>query len=446
MTDDVVGRPTDAFSADDLCPTPVWLLVMGIINVTPDSFSDGGQFLDAAAAIAQAQRLICDGAHIIDIGGESTRPGSQRVSADAEAARVLPVVEALRDSNVLLSVDTMRASLAAASIERGASIINDVSGGLADPAMLSTVAELGCDYVIQHWRGHAAGGGEPYGNVVTEVRDALLARVDAALAAGIKDAHIIIDPGIGFGKSREDDWSIVAALAKITGLGYRVLLGASRKRFLAEVSTGDAPQDRDVATAAVSLLAAQAGVWAVRVHDVQATVDALAVGARIEAVRLAAQADAQCCSARGGVDKTGVAGAGIVAVKRQQVGVQADAPLVPTNIISITGLKAKGYHGVFAHERENGQPFVVDLEIEVAAGEGDDLSETLNYATVCDEVAAIVSGEPVNLIETLADRIADAVLAHSQAKAVEVAVHKPQAPVAVPFGDIAVRTRRTKRA
>ncbi|MDR0837238.1 MAG: dihydroneopterin aldolase [Propionibacteriaceae bacterium] len=128
------------------------------------------------------------------------------------------------------------------------------------------------------------------------------------------------------------------------------------------------------------------------------------------------------------------------------MGVQADAPLVPTNIISITGLKAKGYHGVFAHERENGQPFVVDLEIEVAAGEGDDLSETLNYATVCDEVAAIVSGEPVNLIETLADRIADAVLAHSQAKAVEVAVHKPQAPVAVPFGDIAVRTRRTKRA
>ncbi|GAB3603056.1 dihydropteroate synthase [Microbacterium aureliae] len=259
-------------------------LVMGIVNVTPDSFSDGGRYLDHDSAIAHGLRLCREGAHILDVGGESTRPGAERVDPAEEQARVLPVIRGLAEARAAVSVDTMNASTAVAAVEAGARIVNDVSGGLADPELLAAVAPTGADVILGHWRGHSADMYAPatYRDVVGEVIAELAARVDAAGAAGIPPARIIIDPGIGFGKRGEQNWTVLRATERISLLGPRVLVGTSRKRFLAEALDHDDPagvdQDRrDVATAVTSVLAAQAGAWGLRVHDVAATRDALAI-------------------------------------------------------------------------------------------------------------------------------------------------------------------------
>lgn len=260
-------------------------LVMGIVNVTPDSFSDGGLFLDVDAAIAHGLRLRADGADLVDVGGESTRPGAQRIDPVTERDRVLPVVAALAAAGIPVSIDTMNAETALAAIAAGARIVNDVSGGLADPDMLPAVAGTGADVVLQHWRGASADmyANAEYGDVVREVLAELAARVDAAAAAGIPPARVVVDPGIGFGKRGGQNWAVLRGLGRIVGLGHRVLVGTSRKRFLAD-ALGEAASTgrRDLATAVTSVLAAQAGVWAVRVHDVAATRDALSVGARWE--------------------------------------------------------------------------------------------------------------------------------------------------------------------
>jgi len=254
-------------------------VVIGVLNVTPDSFSDGGLYQDLSAAVAHGVLLARQGAQYVDVGGESTRPGASRVSADVEIERIVPVIAALRAEGVPTSVDTTRAAVALAALEAGASVINDVSGGLADPAMLAVAAKAGCPYVIMHWRGHSASMQElaSYTNVVADVRAELSARIDAALAAGVDASSIIIDPGIGFAKTATHNWELSRHLQTFVGLGYPVLFGASRKSYLGLLLDGRPAAELDVATAATSVLAAQAGAWGLRVHDVQATVDALKV-------------------------------------------------------------------------------------------------------------------------------------------------------------------------
>jgi len=259
-------------------------VVMGVLNVTPDSFSDGGRYADLDAAVGHAVEMVAEGADIIDIGGESTRPGAGRVDAAEESARVLPVIRELVGAGVVMSIDTMRAEVAAAALGAGAALVNDVSGGLADPAMGKVVAEAGCPWVLMHWRGHSRRMQElaQYGDVVTDVRDELRQRVDAAVAAGVEEHLIAVDPGLGFAKTAEHNWRLSAHLDQIVSLGRPVLVGASRKSYLGSLLAGPdgrpRPTDgRAAATIATSVLAVQAGAWGVRVHDVLGTVDALKV-------------------------------------------------------------------------------------------------------------------------------------------------------------------------
>ncbi|NUU24697.1 MAG: dihydropteroate synthase [Streptomycetaceae bacterium] len=269
-------------------PRPGRTLVMGVLNVTPDSFSDGGLSFAADAAVTHGLALLEQGADIVDVGGESTRPGARRPPVEEELRRVLPVVRELAAAGAVVSVDTMRAEVAARALDAGARLVNDVSGGLADPAMLPLMARAGTPYVAMHWRGHSAGMQTKavYGDVVTEVLDELRLRIGAALKAGIAPGQLIIDPGLGFAKESGHNWELLGRLGEVRALGLPVLVGASRKAFLgrllADPTTGrprPAPL-RDAATTAVSALAAAQGVWCLRVHDVASTADAVRVTAR----------------------------------------------------------------------------------------------------------------------------------------------------------------------
>lgn len=256
--------------------TGIW----GILNITPDSFSDGGRYVELDIAIARARTMRAQGASMIDVGGESTRPGAERIGSVEEQRRVLPVIEALADEGIPMSIDTLDADTAAAAVRAGARIVNDVSGGLADERMLSTVAELDADIAIGHWRGPSSDmyARAQYARIAREVATELRERVTAAAVAGIAPSRVILDPGIGFAKAGAQNWDVLRGLDEIIGLGHRVLVGTSRKRFLAETLSGEADQSRrDLATAVTSALAARAGAWAVRVHDVGATRDALAI-------------------------------------------------------------------------------------------------------------------------------------------------------------------------
>ncbi len=253
---------------------------MGVLNVTPDSFSDGGQWASTDAAIEHGLLLHAQGADLIDVGGESTRPGATRVAPEHEQRRILPVVTELASQGLRLSIDTLNAATALAAAKAGASIINDVSGGLADPGMAAVAADTGLTYVAMHWRAHAQqmDARSDYGDVVTDVITELRARVDALTAVGVARENIVLDPGLGFSKTTEHNWQLINRLDAFAELGFPVMVGASRKRFLAGVLPVDAPVlDRDLPTAVISVLAAQAGAWAVRVHDVAATRTALNV-------------------------------------------------------------------------------------------------------------------------------------------------------------------------
>lgn len=282
-----VGAP-----ATQLPVAPGRPVVMGVVNVTPDSFSDGGAWFEPDAAVEHGRSLVADGADIVDVGGESTRPGAERPSVEEELRRVLPVVEALAAEGAVVSIDTMRAVVAHQALRAGATLVNDVSGGLADPGILAVVADAGCPYVAMHWRGHSTGmqSRAVYGDVVADVAQELTDRRAAILSAGVTAERLVLDPGLGFAKYAPHNWALLAHLDALTAIGQPVLVGASRKTFLGRIGAPPGtdprpPADRDAATAATSVLCALAGVWGVRVHDVAGTRDALAVVHEVAAYR-----------------------------------------------------------------------------------------------------------------------------------------------------------------
>ncbi|QDB80856.1 dihydropteroate synthase [Georgenia wutianyii] len=263
---------------------------MGVLNVTPDSFSDGGRWLDADQALAHGRLLRRQGADVLDVGGESTRPGSERVPVDVELARVLPVVRALAADGAVVSIDTVHAETADACLRAGAAVVNDVSGGLADPEILDVAARHGARYVLGHWRGDPATMNERavYADVVAEVVTELAARTRVALAAGVDPALLVLDPGLGFAKDAEHNWELLARLEALEALGHPLLVGASRKRFLGALLAGPdgvpaPPLARDGATAALTAILAARGVWGVRVHEVRPSADAVRVAAALRA-------------------------------------------------------------------------------------------------------------------------------------------------------------------
>ena len=286
------GQDTDGRGAASLLRTTDRTLVMGVVNVTPDSFSDGGEWFEPEAAVAHGLELMAAGADLLDVGGESTRPGAERPSPEEERRRILPVIAALAEAGAVVSVDTMRADVAGAAVEAGAELVNDVSGGLADPDMVPLVAGAGWPFIAMHWRGHSTRMQSlaTYDDVVAEVCRELAERRDAILGAGLAEELLVLDPGLGFAKTAEHNWALMAALPELHDLGQPILLGASRKTFLGRLGgvDGAAPRpaaDRDVETAATSVMAAMAGLWCVRVHDVASTVRSLAVvGAALEHV------------------------------------------------------------------------------------------------------------------------------------------------------------------
>jgi dihydropteroate synthase len=242
------------------------MLVMGILNVTPDSFSDGGDFETFDSAVSHGLAMIAEGADIVDIGGESTRPGAQRITEEEELSRVIPVVKELAKHGAVISIDTMRSGVARAAVAAGATYINDVSGGLADSEMHQVAAELGCFYILMHWRGHSVDMNSKaiYGDVVEEVKAELMEQVGKALSSGVTKEKLILDPGIGFAKEGDHNWELIHRISEIVNLGYPVLVGASRKRFLG----GDSPLDREAATLKITEDLLTTGIWGVRVHSV----------------------------------------------------------------------------------------------------------------------------------------------------------------------------------
>lgn len=269
--------------------------MMGVVNVTPDSFSDGGQWLDADTAVRHGLDLVAAGADIVDVGGESTRPGALRIDVEEEMRRVLPVIRDLVAEGVVVSIDTMWSATAREALDAGATIVNDVSGGRADPAMMALAAETAAPIVLMHWREHSVEMQRHthYDDLVGDIRAELLVQVDAALAAGVDPARIILDPGLGFSKTGAQNWTVLAHLDAFVEMGFPLLVAASRKRFIGELlasgdpSTGSGEpqlrptQGREAATAAITMLSAMAGAWCVRVHDAAASADAVRVAARL---------------------------------------------------------------------------------------------------------------------------------------------------------------------
>jgi len=281
---DLLGLP-EQLTGLDRC------LVMGVLNVTPDSFSDGGRYDRPGSALAHAEQMVADGADLVDVGGESTRPGAARVPMGDELDRVLPVVRGLVRLGAVVSIDTMRSEVARAALDEGASIVNDISGGLADPGIAAVAAGAGVPFVAMHWRGHSTVMEDLtfYHDVVAEVVAHFEQRLDALEEAGLDRRQVILDPGFGFAKKPEHSWRLLACLDAMLALGRPLLVGTSRKRFLAAAVTHSErramPVDRDPVTAATSALAAAAGVWGVRVHDVAASADAVRVAAILAAHR-----------------------------------------------------------------------------------------------------------------------------------------------------------------
>ncbi|QZY51431.1 dihydropteroate synthase [Leucobacter tenebrionis] len=425
-------------------------LVMGVLNVTPDSFSDGGRFSVGDAGIARGRELVAHGADIVDVGGESTRPGATPVALEEEQRRALPVIRALSADGIQTSVDTLHAETAQLAVAAGARFINDVSGGTHDPAMLEAAAwasaEHGARFVIGHWRGVPDPGHQrsDYTDVVAEVRAALADQAEAALSAGVDRSHIVLDPGLGFDKTGEQCWRLLAHLDALTSLGYPVLIGASRKRMLAEAlaspmgaNRSTTPEQRDLATSVVTALAARAGAWGVRVHDVAGSVEALAV------TRAWSREESGVARRDGSRHHTGLRDAAPSDAARPDA--EPGAADGSADRIVLTGLEVYAHHGVFDFEREQGQRFVVDAEVSVdlrAAAAGDALERTVHYGELAEAIIAAVERDPVDLIETVAERVAEVALGFAGVRGARVTVHKPDAPIAATFSDVSVTVVR----
>lgn len=426
-------------------------LIWGVLNTTPDSFSDGGHYADVEAAIARAEQLVSQGADVIDVGGESTRPGATPVPRDEELARVIPVIEQLVARGIVVSIDTIHAETAAAAVRAGATYINDVSGGLNDADMLAVAAKAGRDsgalFVIGHWRGIPDTTHErsTYADVVTEVRDALEQRANEAIAAGLSRELIVLDPGLGFDKTGEQCWQILGRMNELHELGYPLLIGASRKRMLADVlatvpGAANAPLDRDLATSMVSGLSARAGAWGVRVHDVAGTAQAIAVE---RAWRVGShRSDAGSADMR-------AAGAAADRYPTNATTPVDQVPATPVarDRITLTGLEVFAHHGVFDFERENGQRFLIDAELAVdlkGAADSDDLDRTVHYGELADQIVAAVAADPVDLIETVAERVMAVAMSFVSVQEAKITVNKPEAPIAHPFVNVSVTLVRTR--
>lgn len=368
--------------------------------------------------MAHGLRLVKEGATIIDVGGESTRPGAVRVDAVVESARVVPVVKELAAQGITVSIDTMHAEAARAALESGARIVNDVSGGRSDPGMAALVAEAGVPWVLMHWRSVKADQPHQvphYDDVVATVRAELQAAVDDALAAGVAERQLIIDPGLGFAKTAQHNWELLRALPSFAAAGLPVLIGASRKRFLGAVLADDRGEPRPRTVAKPRRRSSRP--W--RPSTAPGACGCMTCGQR--------WTRCGCC-------RPGRAQAERVSM--------ADR-------IELRGLAVRGNHGVFDHERRDGQDFIIDITVWLdlsRAAASDQLCDTYDYGVLAQRAAAIVGGEPRNLIETVAGEIADDVLADDRVHAVEVVVHKPQAPIPLDFADVAVVARRSRRA
>ena len=426
-------------------------LIMGILNVTPDSFSDGGEHFSHEAAIAHGKLLLQQGAHILDIGGESTRPGAQRVSEEEELRRVVPVVRALAAEGAVISVDTMRASVAQATLDAGALIINDVSGGLADERMATVCAtartSLGTPpvVVVMHWRGHAdvATSLAHYDDASRDSAAELAARLQAFRDAGVPNEHLVVDPGLGFSKTAQQNWEVFADWEAMRSHGLPILIGTSRKRFLRSLEG-----DRDAATAASSAISAAEGAWAVRVHNVEANRDAVAVGsASYRARRTAAGTDGTPAASGTPTSTPRSTGTAAPAETAHHTGEPPILPHLPQlDVITLRGVSAWGYHGVLEHEQRLGQQFAVDARLHLdtrAAGHDDALTRTVNYADVASTIVDTIEGTRFDLLEALAQEIADRILfQHILVRRLDLTLHKPSAPLAHPFTDVQLQVTR----
>lgn len=435
--------------------------VMGVLNVTPDSFSDGGRFDALDTAIARGRELVAQGATIVDVGGESTRPGAEAVPPAEEQRRVIPVIRALAESGIRVSIDTIHAETAEAAVAAGASIVNDVSGGLHDPRMAEAVAASGAEFAIGHWRGipDPAHGRSGYVDVVGEIREALARSAERAVAAGVDARRIILDPGLGFDKTAEQGWGLLAQLRELGGPEARILVGISRKRMLGELLDtlpeaargAGGPMARDLATAVTSALAVRAGAWGVRVHDVPSTVQALAVAGAWSTAEGTASVQGSPAVPAPSFSAAVPSSSGAVSPTSSRASLRvagsdpAQAPRFDGDLIRLTGLEVRAHHGVFDFEREQGQRFLIDAEVSVdlgAAARSDELARTVHYGELAEAIAAAVERDPVDLIETVAERAADVALSFDGVRAVRLTVHKPEAPIDLPFGDVSVTVVR----
>lgn len=374
--------------------------VMGILNVTPDSFSDGGRYTDLDAAVSKGAEMAAAGADVIDVGGESTRPGAEPVSEADERKRVVPVIEALvREVSVPISVDTAKSGVARAAIDAGAVIVNDVTALRGDRHMTELVAETGAGVVLMHMLGdpRTMQKDPRYGDVVADVAAALAAWAKGAEASGVERERIAIDPGIGFGKNLEHNLLLLKNIPLLTALGYPVLVGPSRKSFIHSALGLPLGERLEATVAAVAWSVAQ-GAQLVRVHDVTEMVRAVRM---TEAIR--------------------------------EAGASFEDEFVPPpgrDQVIIRGLTVFGYHGIHAHEKEEGQDFVIDVEAHMdlrPAGRSDDLDETLDYSDLARRATSIVASERYNLIEALAERLASEVLEDPRVARTVVRVSKPTA-------------------
>lgn len=407
--------------------------IMGIVNATPDSFSDGGRYLDAGAAVAHARELEAEGAAILDLGGESTRPGADPVPADEERRRVVPVIEALTagGSRAQISIDTIKLSVAEAAVDAGATYVNDVTAFRHDPGLAGLVADRGLDCCLMHMRGEPRTMQQApvYDDVVSDVKAFLEERMAFAVAEGVPEERIQLDPGIGFGKTVEHNVELLARLPELVALGRPVLVGVSRKSFLGKL-TGREVGDRLPATLAANVLAYERG----RSCSASTTSGRSETRSRSLLLR-SADHEPRRLQRR----------ARRVRGRPRRRARRRGRPSEPVVTIEINGLSLYTHHGVSAAEREIGQRLLLDLRLEVGDCDAtitDRVEDTIDYGEVCQVVALVAQQRSYRTLERLCTAIADRLLDQYDAETVWVKASKPEPPIPLPVEDVSVEVFR----